>query len=131
MCKDILRGAGESLRIKIQELDEKINDTFLGLSFGPITIIGMYFMILYLQGRHFKGPEIIFYGIAILLLMIVFSVKLYKLLHERNAYRLGLDAELAVGRELNHLMFDGFHVYHDFPEEKNNIDHKTTDCHGS
>jgi hypothetical protein len=32
-------------------------------------------------------------------------------------------SELAVGRELNHLMLDGFHVYHDFREEKNNIDH--------
>ena len=35
----------------------------------------------------------------------------------RNAYRLGLDAELAVGRELNQLMLDGFHVSHDFPLE--------------
>ena len=50
--------------------------------------------------------------------MIFFSVRLYKLMHERNAYRLGLDAELAVGRELNHLMLDGFHVYHDFPADK-------------
>ena len=123
LCKDILRGAGESLRIKVKELDEKLNDTFLMLYFSPLTVVGFYFMILYLQGRQFKYSEIIFYGITILFALTFFSIKLYKLLHERNAYRLGLDAELAVGQELNHLMLDGFHVYHDFPQEKSNIDH--------
>ena len=36
---------------------------------------------------------------------------------------LGLDAELAVGQELNTLMFEGFRVFHDFPAENFNIDH--------
>ena len=123
LCKDILRGAGESLRIKINELDDKINDNFMMLYFMPVVLIGLSFAQMYLVDRQFKASGIIFYGIVIILLMIFFSVKLYKLMHERNSYRLGLDAELAVGRELNHLMLDGFHVYHDFPEEKNNIDH--------
>jgi len=38
-------------------------------------------------------------------------------------YNLGLDAEMAVGQELNHLMRDGFWVYHDFPADEFNIDH--------
>ena len=123
LCKDILRGAGESLRVKVKELDGKIDDTLLMLYFGPITIVGFYFMMLYLQGRQFTYSGIVIYGITIIFGLTFFSIKLYKLLHERNAYRLGLDAELAVGRELNHLMLDGFHVYHDFPEGKYNIDH--------
>jgi len=123
LCKDILRGAGESLRVKVNELDDKINDNLMMLYFMPITLIGFSFAQKYLVGRQFKKTEIIFYGIVIVFLMIFFSVQLYRLLHERSAYRLGLDAELAVGRELNHLMLDGFHVFHDFPEEKNNIDH--------
>lgn len=36
---------------------------------------------------------------------------------------LGLDAEMAVGQELNHLMREGYWVYHDFPAEHFNIDH--------
>jgi hypothetical protein len=123
LCKDILRGAGESLRVKVRELDDKIYDSLLLLYFSPITIIGFYFMMLYLQGRQFTYSGIFIYGITILFALTFFSVKLFKLLHKRNAYRLGLDAELAVGRELNRLMLDGFHVYHDFPEDKNNIDH--------
>ena len=123
LCKDILRGPGESLRIKVNELDEKISDNLLGLYFMPVLIIGFLFVQKYFVAQQFKEFEIIFYGIVILLLIIFFSRKLYKSLQERNFYRLGLDAELAVGRELNYLMLDGFHVYHDFPEEKNNIDH--------
>ena len=123
LCKDVLRGPGESLRVKVKELDEKIYDSLFFLYFSPIIIIGFYFMILYLQGRQIKYFEIVLYGLTIIFMLTFFSVKLYKLLHERNNYRLGLDAELAVGRELDHLMLDGFHVYHDFPEEKNNIDH--------
>jgi hypothetical protein len=37
--------------------------------------------------------------------------------------RLAHDAELAVGQELNHLMSQGYQVYHDFPAPKFNIDH--------
>lgn len=37
--------------------------------------------------------------------------------------RLGYDGERAVGQELNLLMLDGYHVYHDFPADKFNIDH--------
>jgi hypothetical protein len=37
--------------------------------------------------------------------------------------RLGLDAELAVGQELDQLMRDGAAVFHDLPTDKFNIDH--------
>lgn len=37
--------------------------------------------------------------------------------------RLAYLAETAVGQELNQLMLKGYHVYHDFPAEKFNIDH--------
>ena len=42
---------------------------------------------------------------------------------ERNTCRLELDAEMAVGQELNQLMGEGCRVYHDFPAENFNIDH--------
>jgi hypothetical protein len=37
--------------------------------------------------------------------------------------RLGIDAELAVGQELDQLMRDGAAVFHDLPGDKFNIDH--------
>ena len=42
-------------------------------------------------------------------------------LHDR--LRLGLDAELAVGQELDQLMREGAVVFHDLPAERFNIDH--------
>lgn len=43
----------------------------------------------------------------------------------KRAYRLGFEGEMAVGQELNQLMFDGYRVYHDFlvTEKGFNIDH--------
>jgi len=58
-----------------------------------------------------------------LLLVAWATRRLYRLLkHRRNLY-LGLDAELAVGQELNNLMAHGCRVFHDFPAENFNIDH--------
>lgn len=44
-------------------------------------------------------------------------------LKRRNNLQLGLEAELAVGQELNQLMLHGCRVFHDFPAEDFNIDH--------
>ncbi|MDZ4185805.1 MAG: nuclease-related domain-containing protein, partial [Desulfuromonadales bacterium] len=49
--------------------------------------------------------------------------RLYQLLKQRRNLYLGLDAEMAVGQELNHLMLHGCRVFHDFPAKKFNIDH--------
>jgi hypothetical protein len=62
---------------------------------------------------------------AMVWLVALFSVG--ALVH-RNArklrdMRLGWEAELAAAEELNRLMRDGYHVFHDFPAETFNIDH--------
>jgi hypothetical protein len=44
-------------------------------------------------------------------------------MNEIRNLSLGLDAEIAVGQELNYLMRDGYWVFHDFPAEDFNIDH--------
>ena len=36
---------------------------------------------------------------------------------------MGYDGEVAVGQDLNQLLRDGYHVYHDFPADNFNIDH--------
>jgi hypothetical protein len=55
--------------------------------------------------------------------MVWVTRRLYLLLKRRRNFYLGLDAELAVGQELNHLMLLGCRVFHDFPAENFNIDH--------
>jgi len=44
-------------------------------------------------------------------------------LNKRRRFRLRYEGEIAVGQELNHLMRDGYYVYHNFFADKFNIDH--------
>jgi hypothetical protein len=54
----------------------------------------------------------------------VLVVRVLDLLEKRQNWRRGLSGEKAVGEELNRLMADGCHVFHDFPlDQKGNIDH--------
>lgn len=48
--------------------------------------------------------------------------KLYTIFKQVRNLRLGLEAEIAVGQELNQLILIGYHVYHDFSAENFNID---------
>jgi len=55
---------------------------------------------------------------------LLFSLrKMSRLFESRLNIRLGYEAELAVGQELNQLMLCGYRVYHDFAFEQYNIDH--------
>lgn len=123
ICRDILRGPGESLRSKIALLDEQLNDlllVFTAIMMGVMSLLFTPFL------KHNRPPGLIDISLAAILLAILLPVPIIKFLRrigERAKYRLGLDAELSVGRELNHVMREGFYVYHDFFETHNNIDH--------
>lgn len=124
ICRDILRGPGESLRIEIARLDEQINDLGMFFCFTPIiifiSVVGVPTLGKATTPAH---PN---FALLIFLLALALPIPLIKLkrrIRERANYCLGLDAELAVGRELNLIMREGYYVFHDFPEEHNNIDH--------
>jgi hypothetical protein len=57
------------------------------------------------------------------LVLLVAAVKMVIISKRAMSYRLGLDAELAAGQELDQLMRHGAFVFHDYPAEKFNIDH--------
>ena len=58
------------------------------------------------------------------LLVVFFQIrKLLAKSTEMDRLRLGLDAELAVGQELDQLMREGAVVFHDMPADRFNIDH--------
>lgn len=118
-----MRGPGESLRKKIAQLDDQINDLILNLIFIPFVV-----PILLLGPSFVKGvqPPLVSLLVLIFLYVIFLPTPFFKFtrrIRERANYQLGLDAELAVGRELNLIMREGFYVFHDFPEKNNNIDH--------
>lgn len=123
LTQDLLRGPGDSLRIKIDDMTTDI------LAYLTITIviplIG-YASVLSQSMAKGKLPNTFTFAfIAVISLCIVgfMLYKTYRTLKLRRQYSLGLEAEVAVGQELNLLMRDGYWVFHDFPADNFNIDH--------
>ncbi|UCD80365.1 MAG: NERD domain-containing protein [Desulfobacterales bacterium] len=55
--------------------------------------------------------------------MVYFLVRTVKLAMERRILQREYEGRMAVGRELDQLVPEGHHVYHDVPAENSNIDH--------
>jgi hypothetical protein len=123
----ILRPPGESLRIRLIELDEKLNDRLIQLflsAYSPAPMVGL----VALQGVR---PG---YGvwITVAFIAVVASVwsayRLWNVINLRRRIRLGFEGERHVGEALNQLMLVGYRVFHDFlitdkPRSIRNIDH--------
>ncbi len=95
----------------------------MALMLMPLTMVSLHLAQSYLVGLAETPFRIAFTAIAVIGLIAYFTVKFLKLSKQRDNLRLGLDAELAVGQELDQLMCSGAVVFHDFPAEKFNIDH--------
>jgi hypothetical protein len=112
------RPAGEALRIKLESLDDKINDATLGLLLFPMLMINGLFA---LHPKDFITPVLFFVISAGS--SAFFGVRLFRLLRSRANYRLGFEGERFVGEELSRLIVLGFEIYHDVPFDGFNIDH--------
>lgn len=122
LTSDLLRGPGEALREKISDLRLDFFSYMILLFLMPMMVFSMHMA----QELYGKDPSDFLNLIHIstaggLIGFLLF--KLFKLRKEIHRYRLGLDAEIAIGQELNQLMREGYWVYHDFPAENFNIDH--------
>ena len=119
----LLRYPGQSLLQKIDFLNQEITLYAVYLFLIPIYIYAAYISHLYFNK---KVPSLIGLGLlgAFASGLIVYSLyKLTGFLRLRRLLRLGYDGEVTVGQELNQLLREGYHVYHDFPADKFNIDH--------
>jgi len=122
LTQQLLRNPGESLRRKIDELNDKVTDCILATMIVPLSVCVTFLLQVHANPKvtWFILMSYIIFG----LLFAVYMVrKMVGIFNERNDYRLGLDAELAVGQELNQLMACGCRIYHDFPADNFNIDH--------
>ena len=123
----MLRLPGESLRLRLIEVDEKLNNTFVQLflaAYSPLIMAGL----VALQGvRTSRGVWIVLVGMAVIV-SAFFALRLWKLMNALRRIRLGFEGERHVGEALNQLMLDGYRVFHDFlitdkPRSIRNIDH--------
>jgi hypothetical protein len=112
------RPAGETLRIKIENLDDKISEqitmlvtlpTMMALCLFTIHPIGFVVPVLFcVVSAGWAG---------------VWGMKSFRTLRERANYKLGFDGERYVAEELSRLIALGFEIYHDVPFDNFNIDH--------
>jgi hypothetical protein len=115
----LLRPPAESLRKKIEHYDEKFMLTYMWIFFFPLYAL---LAPIPTSGNKILGYSL--YATLPLIGLLVFIWRLVVIVGQRNDHILGFNGERAVGEELNKLMLDGCHVFHDFPKDtKDNIDH--------
>jgi hypothetical protein len=123
LTSQLLRTPGETLRGQIESTSEKIDDYFFKILVAAAIAVVLPATLTSLGNGKVFIWQLWLLGACYVLTMILLSVGLYRLMRNRQDLYLGLDAELAVGQELNQLMLKGCYVFHDFPAEEFNIDH--------
>ena len=109
----MLRAPGESLRQESQSLNDWLMGLLAGIAATPAILLGQ-------MPRTISGTSITIMAVGI----VAWAVPLFYLLGLRRDLDLRLRGERAVAEELNRLMLDGCHVFHDYPAGPNwNIDH--------
>lgn len=112
------RPAGEYLRVKIEGLNDQINDHLffmLGMPFG------LAFAIHALK-IHNPVAWLLFFATCTAWTL-AFKGKLIRLMEECRNYQLGFNGERFVGEELSRLIALGYEIYHDVPFDGFNMDH--------
>jgi len=119
------RPAGETIRLKLEVLDEKLTEDILALMFFPTAMV---FALFAAHPKDFVTPILFFVVSASS--SVFFGTRIYKLARSRANYRLGYEGERFVGEELSQLIMLGFEIYHDVPFVGFNIDHVLVGSHG-
>lgn len=123
LTTSLLRGPGETIRKELEVISEKLDD--FSLLIVGLAILSPIVLLSVLKSGNSSTIGWQFWVVIVSYGLIVAGLTrwLYRTLRHRQNLYLGLDAETAVGQELNTLMFSGFRVFHDFPAENFNIDH--------
>lgn len=123
LTANLLRCPGESLRTRIEDVTQDITFYMTIIFAEPFIVYSLHISTSYFEGIPETYSRIltsIFTGTGIVVLI---TIRVMKLIVRRRRLRLAHDAEMAVAQELNQLMHSKYHVFHDFPAERFNIDH--------
>ena len=123
LTSNLFRSPGESLRKKIEDINDDLIIQFILVAVMPLLVYSMHISESYLKGTKETTFRITF-SILLALVFTIFPLyKIFRLWNRRLRLRLAHEAEMAAGQELNNLMRNGYHIYHDFVADKFNIDH--------
>jgi len=117
--KDLVRRpAGETLRLKLECLEEQLTELTMGLVLFPMM---MALVLFALHPIDIFTPVFFFFFSAAS--SVFFGFRLYNVIRTKANYQLGYEGERFVGEELSRLIALGFEIYHDVPFDGFNIDH--------
>lgn len=123
ISQKLLRPPGESLRKKVEQLDE-----YAPMQFAVVTLIWCLCLLGMFHLQKILAPNswsVLFTILGIgVLIAIAGAWWINRYFTKVTNYSLGFFGERVVGEGLNQLLRDGCHVFHDFPADpKWNIDH--------
>ncbi|HUJ08527.1 MAG TPA: nuclease-related domain-containing protein [Verrucomicrobiae bacterium] len=123
ISQKLLRPPGESLRRRLEEMDERWIFYWLGMILAWMTYLLVMFTLLKAVAPNSAALFFTIIGVGVAVAAAcAWWVK--NVITKRADYALGFYGERVVGEELNQLMREGCHVFHDFPADpKWNIDH--------
>ncbi len=121
LTRDLLRSPGHSLRQRREDLSFDLLTYVSVGSAMPLLMFAMYLA----QAPHSDASFSAWLALVIAAAaLMVCAVQVVRAIGRLRNISLGLDAEAAVGQELNCLMLDGFRVFHDVRGEGPfNVDH--------
>jgi hypothetical protein len=123
VTRDLLPNPGQSLLAELDMINQEFRRYGVFAVLSPVIILAVHLSQSYFGGAAESGVRLMVSAGGGLSFCLFSIYKAITLLNERRIIRLGYEGELAVGRELEQLAHDGFHVYHGFPAETSNIDH--------
>lgn len=122
LTADLLRPPAHSVRVKFEAVSEDVNEHALVLVSTPLVVYAAYVTAIVLSSNR-SAPSPVLFIMATIAIAIWQGVQVRRLAVRLDRLRMGIDAETAVGQELDQLMREGAHVFHDVPADSFNVDH--------
>lgn len=123
LTADLLRPPGYSLRVQMDALRDKIDEDLILLVTAPLLLYSVYLTQLHFFSTRESALQIAAIIVAGVIGSGWMTWRLLRRARRLDHMRVGIDAEMFVGQELDQLMRQGAVVLHDVPAEKFNIDH--------
>lgn len=121
--QDSLPGPGQALLVELDVINETLRCYYVFAVVSPATIFGVHLLQSYFCGAAESSVRLLV-SVGGGFSFCSFSIyKITKLLNERNIKRLAYEGKRTVGRALEQLTHEGYHVYHGFSAENFTIDH--------
>lgn len=118
----LLRTPGHTLREQLEETRFDMGFDLMGLMALPALFLALLYSTTLVTGRH--SVSLLAMVVVLAGAFCIYQIRsLLRRSDQADQWRLGLDAEMAAGQELDQLMRQGAAVFHDLAGDRFNIDH--------